>query len=98
MERKVIYSVSRWHPQRLERHYEGLIDGNREVWRLKNWKHQDAGEAVSEEWINEKTTLTNGRETTWTRQHARIAMCMAIVLRGIVVLLVYFINHPSSKR
>ena len=98
MERKVIYSVSRWHPQRLERHYGELIDGNQKVWRLKHRKHQDAGETVSEEWIGEKMTLTNGRETTWTRQQARIAMCMAIVLGGIVVLLVHFINYPSSKK
>ena len=102
MGRKVIYSVSRWHRQRFERHYGELIDGNQKVWCLKNWKHEDAGEdageTVSGEWIDEKMILTTGRETTWTRQHARIAMCMAIVLGGIVVLLVHFINHPSSKR
>ena len=98
MGRKVIYSVSQWHRQRLERHYGELIDGNQESWRLKNRKHHNAGETVNEERISEKTTLTNGRETTWTRQHARIAMGMAIALGGIVVLLVHFMNHPSSKR
>lgn len=51
---------------------------------------------MSGEWIDDKMTLTNGRETTWTRQTCENSEAYGhFFLGGIVVLLVHFINHPS---